>query len=172
MKFNYVVFTFIFVTLSTASLAEQGSEVGSFGFEPIIESANSADWDATAPWKLPAGFSQSIVSDETTALNIYGDGCADWHDMNTVNETGKNAGRFMYRTHEVRTGRGNDIIDSIGGTISVVDLKTGLTKILAQDESYTALDGIRWTPWGTLLFAEETAGGRFFWAIYSIVVET
>ncbi|MCW8987056.1 MAG: PhoX family protein, partial [Gammaproteobacteria bacterium] len=32
---------------------------------------------------------------------------------------------------------------------------------LAQDLSLTALDGIRWTPWGTLVTAEETTGGRF-----------
>ena len=132
-----------------------------FKFKEIETSANAADWDAEKPWKLPKGFTQTVVSDESN-LNIYPEGLDDWHDMNTVNETGENAGRFMYRTHEVRTGRGNSTIDSIGGTISVVDLKTGITKILAQDESYNALDGIRWTPWGTLLFAEEAAGGRLF----------
>ena len=44
----------------------------------------------------------------------------------------------------------------------MVDLKTGATKIFAQDAGYRRLDGIRWTPWGTLLFAEETNGGRVF----------
>ena len=43
-----------------------------------------------------------------------------------------------------------------------MDLKTNITTILAQDPSWTALDGIRWTPWGTLLFAEETTDGRLF----------
>lgn len=132
-----------------------------FKFKELQTSANAADWNVDKPWKLAKGFNQTVVSDESN-LNIYPDGLDDWHDMNTVNETGRKAGRFMYRTHEVRTGNGNFTIDSIGGTISVVDLKTGVTKILAQDESYTALDGIRWTPWGTLLFAEETAGGRLF----------
>jgi secreted PhoX family phosphatase len=32
--------------------------------------------------------------------------------------------------------------------------------VLAQDASWNALDGIRWTPWGTVLFAEEIDGGR------------
>jgi len=73
--------------------------------------------------------------------------------MNTVNETGKDAGRYLYRTHEVRGV-------PEGGAVSVVDLETGETRILAQDLSWTALDGIRWTPWGTIVFAEETAGGR------------
>jgi len=136
-----------------------------FNFKPLDESANSADWNPAAPWKLPKGFTQYVVSDEF-ALNIYDyptwendiSGVDvpqnnDWHDMNTVNETGPQAGRFMYRTHEVRGV-------ATGGAVSVVDLKTGETKLLAQDASWTALDGIRWTPWGTILFAEETAGGR------------
>lgn len=104
--------------------------------------------------KLPKGFTQKIVSDET-ALNIYDNGRDDWHDMNVVNETGPHAGRYMYRTHEVRG-------EPEGGAVSVVDLHTGVTKIIAQDSSWVALDGIRWTPWGTVLFAEETTGGRLF----------
>lgn len=123
-------------------------------FRALDESANAADWDATAPWKLPAGFSQNVVTDET-ALNIYDAGRDDWHDMNVVNETGPMAGRFLYHTHEVRGV-------PEGGAVSVVDLKTGESRILAQDVSWTALDGIRWTPWNTLVIAEETEGGRLF----------
>lgn len=139
---------------STAVIADKSKHKGHFNFKPLTQSANSADWDPAAPWKLPKGFTQKVVSDET-ALNIYDAGRDDWHDMNTVNETGRNAGRYMYRTHEVRNV-------PEGGAISVVDLKTGETKILVQDVSWNALDGIRWTPWGTLVFAEETTGGRFF----------
>lgn len=120
----------------------------------IDESANSADWDPAAPWKLPEGFSQEVVSNETN-LNIYDGGRSDWHDMNTVNETGQEAGKFMYRTHEVRGV-------PEGGAVSVVNLKTGETSILAQDPSWNALDGIEWTPWGTFLFAEEVTDGRLF----------
>ena len=125
-----------------------------FNFKAINSSANSADWNPMAPWKLPEGFTQHVVSNESN-LNIYDGGRDDWHDMNTINETGPQAGRFMYRTHEVRGV-------PEGGAVSVVDLNTGETKILVQDVSWTALDGIRWTQWGTLVFAEETMGGRFF----------
>ncbi len=120
----------------------------------INSSANTANWNPAAPWKLPKGFTQSVVSDETD-LNIYDDGRDDLNNMNTVNETDPMAGRFLYRTHEVRNV-------PEGGAISVVDLKTNITTILAQDPSWTALDGIRWAPWGTLLFAEETTDGRLF----------
>jgi len=72
--------------------------------------------------------------------------------MNTVNGTGQHAGQYLYRTHEVRSN----------GSLSVVDLETGETKVLVQDAGYRNLDGLTWTPWGTLLFAEETVGGRLF----------
>lgn len=126
-------------------------------FAPLTQSANSNDWDVSAPWKLPEGYTQRVVSDESD-LNIYDGGRDDWHDMNVVNETGPQAGRFMYRTHELRLPASLPE----GGALSVVDLKTGETKLLGSDESWNALDGIRWTPWGTLLFAEETTGGRLF----------
>jgi secreted PhoX family phosphatase len=132
-------------------------EYNGFNFKPIESSASAEDWDPTVPWIIPKGFTQYVVSDETD-LNIYDGGRDDWHDMNTVNETGKMAGRFMYRTHELR------LPDSLpeGGSVSVVDLKTGETELLAQDPTWNALDGIRWTPWGTILFAEEVYEGRLF----------
>jgi secreted PhoX family phosphatase len=133
------------------------ADKGGFGFKAIDSSANSADWDPAAPWKLPKGFTQSVVSDETS-LNVYDGGRNDWPDMNTTNETGPQAGRFMYRAHELR------LPGSLpeGGAVSVIDLKTGETKLIANDPSWNAVDGIRWTPWGTVLFAEETGGGRLF----------
>jgi hypothetical protein len=129
--------------------------IKSYNFKPLDGSANAADWDPTSPWKVPKGFKQRVVSDESN-LNIYDNGRDDWHDMNTVNETGPMKGRFMYRTHELRSPNNQPE----GGSVSVVDLKTGETRLLAQDASYDALDGIRWTPWGSVLFAEEIAGGR------------
>jgi hypothetical protein len=157
---NRIVSVLMATTLSVTvagsyAVADNGrsSHAGGFGFKPLKTSADAAEWNPAAPWKLPKGFSQAIVSDEV-ALNIYDNGRDDWHDMNTVNETGKEAGRYLYRTHEVRGV-------PEGGAISVVDLETGKTKILAQDVSWDALDGIRWTPWGTLVFAEEITGGRF-----------
>ncbi|MGZ8803839.1 MAG: alkaline phosphatase PhoX [Microbacterium sp.] len=125
---------------------------GPMGFDPIDGtpySDASATW--TEPFVIPEGFSQQMLADETV-LDIYGGGVDDLTDMNTVNETGPQAGRYLYRTHEV----GAD------GALSVVDLKTGEAKVIAQQLDWRRLDGIRWTPWGTILFAEETTGGRLF----------
>jgi len=120
-------------------------------FEPIAGSAYdqlTADW--TEPFVIPDKCTQELISDESM-LDTY-PGVDDLTDMNTVNETGRRAGRYLYRTHEVGSN----------GSLSVVDLKTGVTKILIQDAGYRRLDGLTWTPWGTLLFAEETDGGRLF----------
>lgn len=148
---------------AAATNAQADSTVvdGPMGFNPIAASAYGMQSDAdiaTTPWVIPAGFSQSIVSDESD-LNIYV--ANDWNDMNTVNETRKRAGRYLYRTHEVRGGAVGDDGNSLrvdggsGGAISVVDLKTGVAKEVVGRADWEALDGIVWTPWHTLLFAEE-----------------
>ncbi|WP_136709223.1 alkaline phosphatase PhoX [Agromyces sp. H66] len=124
---------------------------GPIGFDPIDGTpyaTATAAW--TEPFVIPTGFTQQLVADETV-LDIYA-GADDLTDMNTVNETGPEAGRYLYRTHEVGSN----------GSLSVVDLKTGEAKVIAQDAGWRRLDGIRWTPWGTVLFAEETSGGRLF----------
>jgi secreted PhoX family phosphatase len=79
--------------------------------------------------------------------------------MNTENENGPHAGRFLFRTHEVR---GHED----GGAVSMIDLKTGQHLVLAQNETYNAVDGILWTPWGSLLFSEEVTGGRLFEIVF------
>lgn len=138
--------------LVVAPLSANAATGGPMSFEPIAGTPYgqaSADW--VEPFAIPDGFTQSVVADENT-LDVYGNGADDLSDMNTVNETGPQAGRYLYRTHEVGSN----------GSISVVDLKTGEAKVIAQDAGWRRLDGLRWTPWGTLLFAEETAGGRLF----------
>lgn len=124
-------------------------------FNPIAGSAYGMDTDpgiATEPWVIPEGYVQSIVSDESN-LDIYV--THDWNDMNTVNETGKYAGRYLYRTHEVRGTNAVRVDGGSGGTVSVVDLKTGVAKEVVSRTDWEALDGILWTPWQTVLFAEE-----------------
>jgi len=123
---------------------------GPMAFEPI-------DGETTvisSEWKIPAGYSQRVVSDESR-LDIYTG--ADWNDMNTVNEDkdDKHTGRYLYRTHEVRPDASN-LAAFTGGAVSVVDLKTGKAKLLVQRADWEAIDGIVWTPWNTMLVGEET----------------
>ena len=161
MKVTKTLLSFAISAIIPA-LAIADSEVqGPMAFNSISGSAygqqNATDLN-TAPWIIPEGYSQSIVSDESD-LNIYVG--TDWNDMNTVNETQKHAGRYLYRTHEVRGGAiGNDgnslrVDGTSGGAVSVVDLQTGEAKEVVGREDWEALDGLVWTPWHTLLFAEE-----------------
>src|SRR5215510_8844125 len=136
----------VFSSFATGAVATAGDGAkGRFDFEPLATSAPcTPGGNAAQPFLLPAGFSQRIVASEPQFPDVP--------DMNTVNENGPEAGRFLYRTHETGTN----------GAVSVTDLLTGSTNILVQSPSFRRLDGIVWTPWGTILFAEETGGGLVY----------
>lgn len=143
------------VALSTVAVADLTIN-GPMKFVPIAGSAYGLETDPsipTTPWVIPSGYSQRIVSDETH-LNIYTG--SDLTDMNTVNETKRHAGRYLYRTHEARPGSDARFDGGTGGAVSVIDLVTGATKEIAARSDWEALDGLVWTPWHTVLFAEET----------------
>jgi hypothetical protein len=143
------------VALFSANACAGSVVSGPMSFQPIAGSAygleNSADI-ATAPWVIPRGYTQTIVSGEND-LNLYV--AHDWNDMLTTNETGMHAGRYLYRTHEVRGANAARIDGGSGGAVSVVDLKTGVAREIVGRADWEALDGIVWTPWQTILFGEE-----------------
>ena len=144
--------TALAVCVVTVALVPQAQAAdGPMKFAPIDGSAYAeatADW--TVPLLGPDGCTQTLIKDETT-YDVY-PGADDLTDMNVTNETGQHAGRYLYRTHEV----GSD------GAVTVIDQRSGETTTLAQDPTYGRLDGLTWTPWGTVLFAEERVGGRLF----------
>jgi hypothetical protein len=109
-------------------------------FDPLATSASCTVGGGLEQVVLPQGFVATPVAKE-------GNGFNDLSDMNTVNETGWQAGRFLYRTHET----GN------GGAVSVTDLVTGVSRIVAQRADWERFDGIAWTPWGTILAGEESS---------------
>jgi hypothetical protein len=151
-----------------AAAGAAGSAIGgAFGFDPIDGSVAVGSLPANAPFKVPAGFSQSVIWDEKGLFSSGGNFYptqVDVPDMNQTNETGSHRGRFLYRTHEVRAALdldGNGTPEGPYGCLSVTDLKEGTTKLLVQRADWEALDGLKWTPWGTLLFAEETIDSAF-----------
>jgi hypothetical protein len=114
-------------------------------FEPLAASAACAP-ATDAPLELPAGYDQEVVAEEGEG------GTTDLWDMHTQNEFGKDAGRYVYRTHETSP----DPVEGIPpSAVSVTDLQTGQTQVLAQRADWERFDGIVWTPWGTILAAEE-----------------
>ena len=91
------------LSLVTGVALAGGGIGGPMAFEPLQGSVEIGALPAAAPLALPPGFRQRIVADESD-LDIY-PGMPDWNDMNTVNENGARAGRYLYRTHEVRPSR-------------------------------------------------------------------
>ncbi|MHB1084000.1 MAG: alkaline phosphatase PhoX [Thiobacillus sp.] len=151
---------FLILVLSMISAAHAQAScclAGPMAFHPVAGSAYGREQDAdidTAPFLIPEGFQQRVVSSGRD-LNLYIG--ADMLDMNTVNETGAQAGRYLYRTHEVRGSNAARVDGGNGGAVSVVDLKSGKAKELVGRVEWEGLDGIVWTPWQTLLVTEETS---------------
>jgi uncharacterized protein len=121
-------------------------------FDPLASSATcavppgvAAGFAGYQPFLLPDGYAQRIVADELSNFGPAAGTGADLPDMNTLNESGPLAGRYLYRTHEV----------SANGAVTVFDRITGEVSLVDQASHYENLDGIVWTPWHTLLFAEE-----------------
>lgn len=143
---------------STASEVASPPPLGSFAhleFEPLATSASGyleGEWEE--PYLLPPGFAQTLIHDES-GVDLYPQ-VPDMHEMNTTNETGLDQGRYLYSTHEV----------DLHGAVTVVDLENGTASILVQDADWgldwRRLDGIRWTPWGTILVNEERPGGHVY----------
>jgi hypothetical protein len=103
------------------------------------------------PFLLPEGHSQTILATQIGDFGPVAGTGADLPDMLVLNETGPQAGRYLYRTHEVGSN----------GAVTVTDLLTGSTALVDQQSHYESLDGIVWTPWHTLLFAEERIVASF-----------
>lgn len=150
------------VTLTTGSLAaallaagagaagaaapgETGT--GPFQFTPLEASytCTTPGGNGDQPFVLPAGYAQTVVASEEDP------DFQDLPDMNTLNETGPQAGRYLYRAHEVGSN----------GSVSVTDLRTGETDVVVQREDFERLDGIVWTPWQTIVTAEEVNSAKF-----------
>ncbi|MFH1813588.1 MAG: alkaline phosphatase PhoX [Pseudomonadota bacterium] len=112
----------------------------------------------TAPLQLSSPFfSQKVLADRNTQLGLGESNSGNW-DMITANETGTDAGRYLYAPFE--TGQGG---------VQRTDLWTGVTKTIVQSgtQGFRSGDFSRWTPWGTYMTAEESWGtnstnGRLF----------
>ncbi len=144
-----------------ASAQESGSSIETHAdftpierFDPLTESAECEEGgDPSEPFILPDGYKQRTIAVQGTG------GTKDLWDMNTQNESGKDAGRYIYRTHEVGAAlptQTPDVQKKNGSQVTVTDLQTRKTTVVAERADWERFDGIVWTPQGTILAAEET----------------
>lgn len=137
-------------------------------FDPLAESSECVGAPAgrsSDPFVLPEAnededtlrYDQVVVAEEGQG------GTEDLWDMNTQNEFGRDAGRFVYRTHEVGGVPDDTDIDTqgVGAQVSLTDLEDDETDVLVEREDFERFDGIVWTPYGTILAAEETVKQSF-----------
>jgi hypothetical protein len=122
--------------------ASRDADEGGFRFTALSSSfaCTISGGDPVNPLSLPSRLSQTIIASEPQF--------ADAIDMNTQNENGRDAGRYLYRPSEGSIGE-----------VSVTDLKNlgpNSTKRFAFRADWEAMDPTVWTPWGTLLVGEET----------------
>ncbi len=133
-------------------------------YTPLAASAGpTANEAAPITFGNPA-FQQRSIADRTAQLAANKPNSGNW-DMNTVNESGQDKGRFLFT-----------VFESGQSGVQRHDLQTGATDTIWQSPTrlgHVAFDPSFWTPWGTLVTAEESwceapAGcttnryGRFF----------
>ncbi|MEO7359588.1 MAG: alkaline phosphatase PhoX, partial [Gemmatimonadaceae bacterium] len=128
-------------------------------FTPLPGSVVGGSLSETKPLLLssPLFVQTSISANDRGPLN-GGVKLGDNWDMQTLNENGPQAGRFLFAPYE--TG-------SAG--VRRFDITTGqsVTLVAEGTQGFVSGDASRWTPWGTYLTAEESWGagstkGRLF----------
>jgi hypothetical protein len=122
-------------------------------FTPLTSSAGPAADEAAPITFGNPDFQQISIADHTTQLAAGVPNSGNW-DMNTVNETGPHRGRYLFTVFETsQAGVGRH------------DLLTGTTDTIwfsPAPDDHRSFDACYWTPWGTLITAEErweTAAG-------------
>ena len=131
---------------------------GSVGFANGTRFSDFAPLAASASAVPPAGeatpitfgnpdFQQRSIADRATRLVAGAPNSGSW-DMNTVNETGPHKGRYLFTVFET----GNSGVQRL-------DLLTGIAETIWQSPApgrAVSFDAMFWTPWGTLITAEES----------------
>lgn len=140
------------VAAVVSPLAAQAADSQFDNFTPLAASAPGFPVGSSleaAPLTLsnPTWTQQSI--DANTGVKRG----SNW-DMITANETGTDAGRYLFNPYEAFPAAGQ----TAGGGVKRLDLQTNtsLEIVAAGRNNFVAGDASRWTPWGSYLTAEES----------------
>ncbi len=143
-----------FVLAATPSFASTFDQ-----FTPLAASVVGGSLPEDKPFQLSSpDFIQETLNANDAGAQNGGVRLGDNWDMNTLNETGPNAGRYLFTPYE--TG-------SAG--VRRLDVTTGKAETIVANgtNGFVVGDASRWTPFGTYLTAEESWGtgstkGRLF----------
>lgn len=120
-------------------------------FTPLAASAGPTANEAMPITFGNPVFKQKSIADRAAQLAAGYANSGNW-DMITLNETGRDKGRFLLTVFE--TGSSG---------VQRTDVKTGVTETIWQSpgvapalNSHIAFDASYWTPWGTFITAEES----------------
>jgi len=116
-------------------------------FTPLTSSAGPTANEAAPITFGNSEFRQFSVADRSSQLLFSKPNSGNW-DMTTVNETGPHKGRYLFTVFETDEGG-----------VQRHDLGSGLTDTIWHSLSsgtHVAFDACFWTPWGTLITAEES----------------
>ncbi len=148
----------VVATLPTIALGQTAFDT----FTPIAASVPAGTLPEATPFVLGnSSWSQVTIADRTNQLALGQSNSGNW-DMQTANETGPDAGRYLYTPYE--TGAAGvqriDLLDPNYNTRTKTIVDNGAKGFVVGDAS-------RWTPWGSYLTAEESWGtnstkGRLF----------
>ena len=121
-------------------------------FTPMLGDTTPVNPGSATPYKLSSpNFSQQTIADRATQNSLVpGSNSGSW-DMIAANETGPDAGRYLFMPFETSTGgvQRIDLWDS--------NYNTRTTTIVAPGtQGFVSGDASLWTPWGSYLTAEES----------------
>lgn len=131
-------------------------------FTPLGASAGPTATPATPATLSSPLFTQATIADRSTQNTLVPNSNSGSWDMITANETGPQAGRYLFMPFETSNAgvQRVDLWDNNYLTRTVTIVANGTQGFVAGDAS-------RWTPWGSYLTAEESWGsgstkGRLF----------
>jgi hypothetical protein len=140
-----------FLLAATAAFADGHGRTRFSDFAPMPSSAGPIPvGDPAEATPITFGnpdFQQKSIADRSTQLAAGFPNSGSW-DMITLNETGPHKGRYLFTVFE--TGQSG---------VQRYDRRSGLTETIWQSPSpggHVAFDACFWTPWGTLITAEES----------------
>jgi len=157
------------IILTTSVLVAAGTLAAQNEFYPLTGSATvTSTTEATTPFEAPVGVTQTLITDRNTLMAQGLQATANNWDMVAFSPDsrfifvpcenfGGGGGIFRYDTLtgdwiEIFIGNGAGV-STRNADPSTFDHTTGET---------AANDPCTWTPWGSIIFGEETTGGRFF----------